>query len=151
MHRGRQGRLPLIGSGAALVDTTYIDNAVDAVVAALDRAETAHGEPLVVSNGEPVTIAEFCGRLCAAAGAPWPHRHVPAGLAKAAGAVVEAAVAVRTRLGHDVETDPPITRFLAEQLSTAHWFDQRRTRQVLAWRPRVPLDEGFARLARSFR
>ena len=29
-----------------------------------------------------------------------------------------------------------MTRFLAEQLSTAHWFDQRRTREVLDWRPR---------------
>ena len=44
-----------------------------------------------------------------------------------------------------------MTRFLAEQLSTAHWFDQRRTREVLGWTPRVGLDEGFARLARARR
>jgi nucleoside-diphosphate-sugar epimerase len=42
---------------------------------------------------------------------------------------------------------PPLTRVLTEQLSTAHWFDQRRTRAVLRWRPEVGLDEGFARLA----
>ena len=40
-----------------------------------------------------------------------------------------------------------MTRFLAEQLATAHWFDQRLTREVLDWSPRVSLDEGFARLA----
>jgi nucleoside-diphosphate-sugar epimerase len=45
---------------------------------------------------------------------------------------------------------PPITRFLAEQLSTAHWFDQRRTREVLGWAPQVGLDAGFARLAASY-
>ena len=39
-----------------------------------------------------------------------------------------------------------MTRFLAEQLSTAHWFDQRATRTALEWTPRVGLDEGFARL-----
>ena len=44
-----------------------------------------------------------------------------------------------------------MTRFLAEQLSTAHWFDQRETRAVLAWTPEVSLDEGFARLAAAFR
>ena len=43
--------------------------------------------------------------------------------------------------------DPPMTRFLAGQLATAHWFDQRRVRQVLDWAPRVSLDEGFSRLA----
>ncbi len=46
-----------------------------------------------------------------------------------------------------VQDTPPITRFLAEQLTTAHWFDQRRTREVLGWAPEVDLDAGFARLA----
>ena len=40
-----------------------------------------------------------------------------------------------------------MTRFLAEQLSTAHWFDQRRTRQDLDWEPSVSLEEGLQRLA----
>jgi nucleoside-diphosphate-sugar epimerase len=40
-----------------------------------------------------------------------------------------------------------MTRFLAEQLSTAHWFDQRETRELLNWAPAVSLDEGLARLA----
>jgi nucleoside-diphosphate-sugar epimerase len=47
--------------------------------------------------------------------------------------------------------DPPMTSFLAEQLSTAHWFDQRRTRAELGWHPSVPIAEGFDRLAASFR
>ena len=50
---------------------------------------------------------------------------------------------------HDDE--PPLTRFLAEQMSTAHWFDQRRTREMLQWTPRVSMDEGNARLAEWFR
>ena len=44
-----------------------------------------------------------------------------------------------------------MTRFLAEQLSTAHWFDQRRTREALRWSPQVNLQEGFARLATAYR
>ena len=47
--------------------------------------------------------------------------------------------------------DPPLTRFLAEQLSTAHWFDQRHTRSALGWTPRVSLDEGLAILAPEHR
>jgi nucleoside-diphosphate-sugar epimerase len=46
--------------------------------------------------------------------------------------------------------EPPMTRFLAEQLSTAHWFDQRRTRDALQWEPAVSIDEGFRRLAVSY-
>ncbi len=144
--RARDGRLPVIGSGAVLVDTTYVDNAVDALLAALDHAPEAHGQALVVTNGEPRPIRELLVSICTAAGLPGPRHRVPAPLARAAGRVAERIWALRP--GPD--EDPPLTRFLVEQLSTAHWFDQRKTRAVLAWRPRISLDEGFAELTRWF-
>jgi 2-alkyl-3-oxoalkanoate reductase len=150
VERARRGRLALVGSGTVLVDSTYVSNAVDALIAALDHCPAVHGQALVVTNGEPRPIAELIGSICAAAGVPGPRRHVPVKLATAAGLLSEAVWSVRSR-GADLEQDPPITRFLAEQLSTAHWFDQRHTRSVLHWTPRVTLDEGLAELAESYR
>ena len=49
-----------------------------------------------------------------------------------------------------MQDDPPMTQFLAEQLSTAHWFDQSETRAALDWQPDVTIDEGFARLREWF-
>jgi nucleoside-diphosphate-sugar epimerase len=139
--RARSGRLPVLGTGAALIDTTYVDNAVDALVAAVDACETAHGRALVVSNGEPRSVREVLDRLCAAAGVPFPDRRVPTWLGRLAGGAVEAGWALTRR------TDtPPLTRFLVDQLTTAHWFDQRATHDALRWHPRVPLADGFARL-----
>ena len=46
---------------------TYIPNAVDALVAALDRCEQARGQALVVTNGEPRTITDLLTGICAAA------------------------------------------------------------------------------------
>ena len=146
--RGRAGRLPLLGTGAALVDTTYVDNAADALVAALDRAPAVHGEAFVVSNGEPRPVGEIFGDFCAAAGVPRPTRHVPARLAVTAGDVIERLWSLRHP---DGKAQPPMTRFLAEQLSTAHWFDQRRTRAALAWTPAVTIAEGLDRLAAHYR
>jgi nucleoside-diphosphate-sugar epimerase len=140
--RARAGRLALVGAGAALIDTTYVSNAAVAIVAALDRADAAHGQALVVSNGQPRPVAELVGRICAAAGVAAPRRRVPFAVARAGGTVAE-----RVWAGLALRGDPPMTRFLAEQLATAHWFDQRRTREVLDWAPAVSLDEGFARLA----
>ncbi len=145
VQRARAGRLPLIGSGAALIDTTYVDNAVDALLAAVRVCGEVHGEALVVSNGEPRPVAEILRRVCRAAGVPGPRGRVPFPVANAAGAVIEAGWAVTGR-----RQTPPLNRFLAEQLATAHWFDQRRTRQALRWRPSVSLDEGFARLAEHY-
>lgn len=138
----RSGRLALVGSGAALVDTTYVDNAVDALVAALDACGRVHGEALVVSNGEPRPVGELVARICRAAGVPPPRVRLPLPLARAGGGGAELAWALLRR-----DDDPPMTRFLAGQLGTAHWFDQRRTRAALGWSPRVSLDEGLADLA----
>lgn len=145
VERARAGRLPLLGDGQALIDSTYIDNAASAIVAALGRAEDVHGQAYVVTNGEPRPVAELLAGICRAAGVEPPRWSVPASVARAAGSVVERVWAVRPG-----EDEPPMTRFLAEQLSTAHWFDQRRTRSDLKWTPSVTLDQGLARLAASY-
>jgi 2-alkyl-3-oxoalkanoate reductase len=152
VDRARRGRLPLIGSGAALIDTTYLTNAVEALVAALDRCMDARGRALVVTNGEPRPVAEMLAAVCRAAGVRVPARHVPVRLARMGGAAVESLWALRDRFSpaEPPQDDPPLTRFLVEQLSTAHWFDQRLTREVLRWRPRVPLDDGLAELKRWY-
>ncbi|WP_299518597.1 NAD(P)-dependent oxidoreductase [uncultured Serinicoccus sp.] len=146
-ERARQGRLALVGAGTVLVDTTYVDNAASALVAALDRIEVAHGQAYVVTNGEPRPIGELIGDICRAVGAPAPRLHLPTPLAWGLGAAVEGATALSERVpGLPTITQPPMTRFLAEQLSTAHWFDQRRTREALDWQPTVTVDEGLTRL-----
>ena len=145
--RAQAGRLALVDAGAALIDTTYLDNAVDALVAAVERVEdpAVRGRALVVTNGQPRTVAELLTRICRAAGLPAPRRRVPLPVAYAGGALVER---LWDRLGRT--DDPPMTSFLAEQLATAHWFDQRETRTALAWAPQVSLAEGFDRLAGWF-
>lgn len=151
-ERARQGRLALVGSGTVLVDSTYVDNAAEAVVAGLERIDRARGQALVVTNGEPRPIGELVAGICRAVGAPPPRLRVPSPVAWGLGAAVEGATAVSARLSARLPrvpaiTEPPMTRFLASQMATAHWFDQRRTHEVLGWAPRVSLDEGLERLA----
>jgi nucleoside-diphosphate-sugar epimerase len=147
VDRARQGRLVMVGSGNALVDSTYIDNAISAHIAALDAiapGSSCAGKAYVISNGEPRTVNELMSRICLAAGVEFSPKHVPAVIARSIGSVVE-------RIWPLIRKDePPITRFVAEQLGTAHWFDQRPAQEDLNWKPQVSLDEGFARLAKWF-
>ncbi|MEM1333955.1 MAG: NAD-dependent epimerase/dehydratase family protein [Actinomycetota bacterium] len=148
VERAAAGRLALVGGGTALVDTTYIDNAATALVAALDAVRPGarcSGRPYVVANGEPRPIRELVLGICAAAGIDAEPRDVPFGVARRVGGAIER---LWPRLGRDDE--PPLTRFLAEQLGTAHWFDPRPARDDLGWSPTVTIDEGLARLAESF-
>lgn len=140
--RALAGRLPLIGSGLALVDTTWVDNAADALVAAVDRAPTLGGRALVVSNGEPRTVHELIARITTALGIEWSPRSVPRSVAIGAGSLIE-RVWDRT----ERSDEPPMTAFGAEQLSTAHWFAQSETREALDWEPKVSLAEAFEQLA----
>ena len=142
LDRATAGRMPLIGSGLSLVDTTWVDNAADALVAALRAGPEVAGRAFVVSNGEPRTVHELIDRITTAAGITWSPRHIPARAAVAGGALAE-DVWRRTRR----DGEPPMTAFGAEQLSTAHWFDQRETISALGWTPTVTLAEGWERLA----
>ena len=138
IDRARQNRLPLLDGGTALVDTLFSVNAVEAIVAGLAAVDRVHGEALVLTNGQPRPIGEMIRRIAVAGGAQEPTLNLPSGLAKAAGSLIETFWDAEKR-----GDEPPITRFLAEQMSTAHWFDQRRTQEVLGWRPRISLAEGF--------
>ena len=149
LARARRNRLPLLDAGAALIDTTHVDNAASAIVAALHRMGHIHGRALVVTNGEPRPVGELIAGICRAAGVPEPAFSVPGWLARGAGSVIEKAWLAAGTRGW-VRDEPPMTRFLAEQLSTAHWFDQRHTREVLDWTPAISLDEGLALLARHY-
>ncbi len=145
VDRARRGRLPLLNGGTALIDTTYIDNAATGISAALDRAPVAHGRAFVLTNGEPRPVGDLLAGICLAAGVQPPSWSIPAWLGRTAGSAIERAWTIVP--GAD---EPPMTRFLAEQLSTAHWFDQRETRRALAWSPTVSIDEGLRRLAVSY-
>jgi len=149
IERAKGGRLPLLDHGAALIDTTYIDNAAAAIVRGLERMDHAHGRALVVTNGEPRPVGELIAGICQAGGAPAPKLNVPGWLARGAGSIIEKLwlAAGSRNLVHD---EPPMTRFLAEQLSTAHWFDQRETHEVLDWKPAVSIDEGLAKLTAHY-
>lgn len=142
--RARRGTLPLLDGGTALIDSTFVDNAASGIVAALDRVDDVSGRAYVLTNGEPRPVGDLLAGICRASGVTPPRFSVPAGLAKAAGSLIERVWAVRP--GQD---EPPMTRFLAEQLSTAHWFDQTEIRRDLRWTPAVSIDEGLRRLSRA--
>ena len=154
VERSRQGRLALVGGGRALVDTTYIDNAVSALVAALDAVSPGakcSSRAYVIANGEPRPIRDLVAGICTAAGVPFEPRDVPLGAARTIGSLLERAwpkLPDRLRQG---EVEPPLTRFVAEQLGTAHWFDPRPPALDLGWEPTVSIDDGLERLMTWFR
>lgn len=147
VERARQRRLTLVNRGEAVVDSTYIDNVGDALVAAAERIgvqENLSGKALVVSNDEPRTVASLVESICEAAGVPCQPRTIGLGAAVRLGSAIEFLFKLKPF------AEPPLTKFTAYQLGISHWFDISETKDLLQWSPRISLDEGFVRLAESY-
>lgn len=149
IERARAGRLRFIAGGHNRMDTTYVGNAVDAhlaAFAALAPGSANAGRAYFVSNGEPKPVREIINGLLLAAGEQPVAASVPFGVAYAAGALCEVLWRVLPLSG-----EPPMTRFVAEQLATEHWYDLAAARRDFGWAPAIPTDEGLARLAMGLR
>ncbi|MBS0214963.1 MAG: NAD-dependent epimerase/dehydratase family protein [Proteobacteria bacterium] len=149
VERARAGRLALVGNGLNLVDTTYVDNAAQAHFDAfqhLQQGAVCAGKAYFISNGEPRAMERIVNDLLRAAGAPEVHRHVPFPLAYGVGATMEALWPLLRLRG-----EPPMTRFLAEQLVTPHWYSMIPAFRDFGYTPRVSMDEGLERVAAYWR
>lgn len=143
VERARSGKLRRIGSRPVKVDATYIDNAADAHILAGDKLEI--GKPLAgnvyfISNGEPVELWPFIDRILSAAGLPPVSRSVSAWNARLAGSLLEWAYWLFRLPG-----EPPMTRFVAKQMSTAHWYDITAAKRDLGYEPKISIEEGLQR------
>ncbi len=148
IERARNGPLRLPGADK-LIDTVYIDNAARAHLLALDALDAnpgCHGKAYFISNGEPWPQARIMTALLRAAGVEVTIRTIPPRLAAAAGRLTEWWWKRQRRQG-----EPPVTRWAAEQLSTAHWYDIGAARRDLGYTPEITIEQGLERLAAAFR
>lgn len=144
LGQARAGTLRRVGNGANLVDTTYIDDAARAHLLAADALShnpLAAGRPFFISQGDPTPLWALIDRILAAAGLPPVARAVPTPVAWIAGAVLEAAYTLL-----QLEGEPRMTRFVAHELATTHWFDITAARRELGYDPAISIDEGLRRL-----
>lgn len=149
IDRAKSGRLFRIGSENKLVDTLYIDDAVQAHILAaiqLSPLSDISGKAFFLSAGDPRPLWEIVGRMLAAAGLPPVTKRISKPLAVSAAWACEAFWRM---LG--ASSEPPLTRFLVSQLTTAHWFDVSAAKRELGWQPRVRMEDGMERVAQWIR
>jgi len=161
----RRGRLKVIGSGRNRVDVTHITNVVDAHLlaegallnvagvadpgletveapgSATPAATYPGGQAYFITNGEPVVLWDWINQLLRGLDIPEINGRVSLGAADAAGAVLETLWRVLPLRG-----EPPMTRFVAKEMATDHWFDISAARRDLGYAPRVTMAAGTAEL-----
>jgi nucleoside-diphosphate-sugar epimerase len=142
LSRARAGRVRLVGREDKLVDATYIDNAADAHLLAADRlapGAACAGRAYFIAQGEPRPTSEHINSILDAAGMPPVTQRIPTSVAWCVGALAELVYRLLRR-----PEEPPLTRFAARQLSTAHWYDLSAARRDLGYAPTVSTRQGLA-------
>lgn len=144
LARARAGRLRRVGDGTNRVDTVYVDNAAEAHLLAADRLapdSPVAGNAYFISQGEPVNCWEWIDEILALVDLPPVDSSMSLSFAWWLGLGLEG---VWWTLGW--ESEPPMTRFLAAQLGTDHWYDISAARRDFGYAPRVSHVEGMIRL-----
>ncbi len=144
IERAKAGKLRRIGRESKLVDTIYVDNAAEAHLLAGHRLSIGSpiaGRVYFLSQGEPMPLWDFINRILETANLAPVHRQVPVMVAYNLGRILEWVYwALR------LKREPPMTRFIARQLSTAHWFNLSAARHDLGFSPAISTEEGLRRL-----
>lgn len=147
IDRAKKGQLIRVGEGTNRVDIIYIDNAVEGHIRAwqgLEPGSSVAGKCYFLSDGEPVVLWDWINQLLTSLGINPVTKSISYGTAKNLGWLLEGVYRVFGLAG-----EPRMTRFLAGQLATSHYFDISRARRDFNYEVRVSPEEGMKRLLKS--
>jgi nucleoside-diphosphate-sugar epimerase len=138
--RVRKGRLRILGDGENVVDACYIDNAVHAHLQAAQALAADDprpaGKPYFITNGEPFKLWPFINDVLAGVGLPPLKKSIPASRARFVGKMLD-----RTWSLLGLESEPPITEYAVNSLSTSHTYKLDNARRDLDYKPIVGFEE----------
>lgn len=151
IERARSGKLRRVGKGNNLVDMIYVENAAEAHLLAADALgrddSPAAGNAYFLSQGEPVNCWEWIDQILALVGEGPVKGSISRPAAYSIGRTLESAY----WLARQFDREPRMTRFVAQQLATSHWFNITAARRDLGYEPRVSTEEGMRRLGEWLR
>jgi nucleoside-diphosphate-sugar epimerase len=144
-NRQRKGLLRLLGHEQYRVDTTYVDNAANAhlqaLKAMLTNPSSIAGKAYFLSQDEPITIEAFINLLLHTGGLPPVSKTMNPRIAIFAGWLFQNLYKL-----FSINSEPPLTVFLAKQLSSSHWYDISAAKRDFGYTPAISIDEGMKRL-----
>jgi nucleoside-diphosphate-sugar epimerase len=134
-----------VGDGTNRVDTIYVENAAIAHLLAadalLDASSPVAGRAYFLSQNEPVNCWEWIDEILALVNLPPVQKTISRRNAERAGSLLENIYRLFSLSG-----EPPMTRFLAAQLATSHWFDLYAAWRDVGYAPAISTAEGMRRL-----
>ena len=144
IERAKSGRLRRVGDGRNLISMSYVENVAAAHLKAADALSPGSrvaGQAYFINEPDPVNLWDWVDELLRRAGLPAVRKHISAATARAAGRTFEWGYRLLRLRG-----EPPLTRFVASQLSTSHYYDVSKARRDFGYAPEISVEDGMRRL-----
>ena len=149
IDRALNGRLIRIGDGTNVVSMAYVENVAAAhlqACEALSIGGPCAGQAYFINEPEPVRLWKWIDDLLALGELPKVRRSISPAFAYSVGAVLEAVYTTGR-----ISAEPPMTRFLASQLSQSHSYCIDKARRDFGYAPRISVEDGMRRLTPEIR
>jgi nucleoside-diphosphate-sugar epimerase len=138
--RLQSGKLPILGDGNNVIDLTYIDNVVDALLLCAESPAETLGKKYNISNDEPVKLWDLIRFLCKDLNIDPPKRKVSQSLAFGLAYMLETASKLSA-----TQPEPMLTRLAVSMMSNSTTLDITAAKTELGYKPRVSVAEGVYR------
>lgn len=135
----QKGRLPLIDGGRALIDLTYIDNVVQALIQCMSSPPSTLGKTYNITNGQPLALHDLFQQLFDQLGEPLRAKHISYRLAYNVAALLEwKAHLTRSR------KEPMLTRYTVGLLGKTLTLNISAAQKDLHYAPLKSVEEGIS-------
>ena len=144
IQRAKSGRLRRVGEGENLISMSYVENAAAAHMQACDKLEPGSpvaGQCYFINEPEPVKLWPWVDKILALGGIAPIRKTISEKAATRIGATLEKIYGLLR-----IKSEPPMTRFVAAQLSSSHYYDVSKAQRDFGYDPTVSFEEGMRRL-----
>lgn len=139
-----KGRFFMIGDGKTRISPIYVEDAVQGLVLCAEQIEKTRGNVFIVAGKESVALRDLAEMIANEAGSKILPFSIPAGFAKTAARICEAACA---RFGIEpIIHKNRLNFFLRDQA-----FDISKAREIVGYAPRIDLHDGIKRTVQWYK
>lgn len=134
----KNGKLPIIGSGQQVVDITYVDNVVEALILASQASSDCYGKKYNITNDEPMTFLNIITMLYRLMNKPLECKHYSYKIALHTAHVIEKAHRF-FRLKHA----PKLTKYSVGVCALGQTLNIDAAKKELGYRPICSIEAGL--------
>lgn len=141
VNAAKLGRLKIVGDGQNLVDVTYVQNAVDAHILAFEKLtpqSAPAGQAYFIGQERPVVLWDFINEILSRYHLPKITKKVPEGVAFKIGLFFECWFKF-----FRLNSEPPMTRFVALQFSRSHYFSHEKAKKDFGYDPKISIKQAL--------